>query len=425
MSRRRLALLVPLVLLVPQAPLVAQDLGGKETSGDRLVVYLVTFGPGPALWERFGHNLIWIRDPVTGTGPAYDFGRFDFQDSGFFLRFARGRMSYWEGREEGSEVLARYARAGRSVWLQELNLPPQARVRLRDSLEASYGRDHGRYRYDYYLDNCSTRLREALDLAAGGAIRRRLDTAGTGTSYRDHTRRSVENNPLVYALLDAALGPVVDRPISRWAETFLPERLRVRLREVVILDGEGRPTPLVKAEWALSDRELYPVPAVPGTRLQVALPALGVLLGGALVGLAWLGRRGVRAMRRAFLMLAGAWEATAALAGGLLVWFWAFSDHVVAYANAQMLQFNLLAAVLLLLLPGAVRGRPGPVRTARVVAGLLTAASALGLLLLGVLTQQGGEIAAFALPAHLAVQVGLLLLRPTTPLPSAAPPAPR
>ena len=47
----------------------------RQSDGRRLATYLVTFGPGPAVWERFGHNALWIRDTVSGENFAQSSGR--------------------------------------------------------------------------------------------------------------------------------------------------------------------------------------------------------------------------------------------------------------------------------------------------------------------------------------------------------------
>ncbi|HEX9754952.1 MAG TPA: hypothetical protein VGA42_04560, partial [Gemmatimonadales bacterium] len=76
-----LAFLAIASLLVPaQGEKGEKGEKGDKTDGSRLAVYLVTFGPGPQVWERFGHNAILFRDSVTGEGPAYDYGRFDFRE---------------------------------------------------------------------------------------------------------------------------------------------------------------------------------------------------------------------------------------------------------------------------------------------------------------------------------------------------------
>ena len=53
----------------PAAPLAASGPGGE------LTVTLVTFGIGEAVWERFGHNALWIHDAKAGTDIAYNWAQ--------------------------------------------------------------------------------------------------------------------------------------------------------------------------------------------------------------------------------------------------------------------------------------------------------------------------------------------------------------
>jgi hypothetical protein len=381
--------------------------------GDHLIVYLVTLGPGPHVWERFGHNAILIRDRVTGTSRAYDYGRFSFAQAGFFIEFARGRMFYWMGVEDGQALLDAYRRRGRSIWLQELALPAAARSRLRELLEADWARDQGRYRYDYYKDNCSTRVRDAIDAVIGGVIRATLDTMASGTTWRWHTRRSLEHNGFQYFAVDASLGPGADRFISRYEETFLPLKLRDHLRDVRVVGEDGRVVPLVRDEFTLAASDRYAVPDAPADRTGLHLVA-GLVVGVVLVALGGASRTAGRGQwaRRGLVTLAGLWALVAGIGGGILVFFWAFSEHSIAAPNANVLQFNLLSLVLLALLAGVASGKDRLVHRARQVAVAIAVLSAVGLLLEAWpgFGQSTGPVVAFTLPVHLGVAVGLTRL---------------
>src|SRR6202165_584994 len=63
--------------------------------GSNLTVYLLTFGWGDIVWERFGHNAIWIRDRARGTDTTYNWGMFDFNQPNFVWRFVTGDTRYW------------------------------------------------------------------------------------------------------------------------------------------------------------------------------------------------------------------------------------------------------------------------------------------------------------------------------------------
>src|SRR4029453_11507821 len=113
-----------------------------------------------------------------------------------------------------------------SVCVKRLNLPPPARLQLREFLRWNEQPENRFYHYDYYRDNCSTRVRDALDRALGGRIHEYATTRPTDKTYRFHTRRLTANDPLVYTGLLIGLGQPVDRPISAWEEMFLPLALR-------------------------------------------------------------------------------------------------------------------------------------------------------------------------------------------------------
>lgn len=71
-------------------------------------VSLVTYGPGQVYWERFGHNALVFRDPLSGRGTSYNYGMFDFEEADFMLNFALGRMQYQIAAEDADEEIAWY-----------------------------------------------------------------------------------------------------------------------------------------------------------------------------------------------------------------------------------------------------------------------------------------------------------------------------
>jgi len=390
----------------------------RQTDGRRLAAYLVTFGPGPEIWERFGHNALWIRDTVSGENYAWDYGRFAFGD-GFLFQFARGKLFYWMGKDDGVQVVNAYVRHQRSVYLQELDLTPTERVALRDYLDGNFAKEKGLYRYDYYRDNCSTRIRDAIDAVTGGRIRATLDSGNSGTTYRWHTRRSLENNLFSWTATDAGLGPLVDRPITRYGETFLPGKLREYIRTVSFTDDEGRTHPLIRGEITLAETDRYNVPETP-TDWTSRFVVLGLVLGLALFALGAAARDNGLA-RWMFGLLGGTWTLLAGVGGALLLFLWLGSDHEVAWRNQNLWHFNLLALALLPLLPGALARNPRRVKPALALAFLLVATSVLGVIVKGLpgFGQANAEIIALVLPLHTGLALGLrAAIRSPSPSPS-------
>jgi len=376
-------------------------------------VYVMTMGPGEAVWERFGHNAIWIEDPSDGTSVSYNYGLFDFEQENFFRNFAQGRMLYWMGGFPALPYASMYVRQDRSVWVQELALTPAQAAELRRFLEWNAEPAHKHYRYDYYRDNCSTRVRDALDRVLGGAIRARYDTAMTPHDYRWHTRRLTAAAPLTYAGIDLALGHPVDRPISEWEAQFLPLELQRGLRGLSVNAADGRAAPLVAREFALHESTTFADRPAPPRWLPWFL-LLGTLIGAAALALGRAAARATkgRTARRTFGALAGGWALLTGVAGLVLAGLWALTDHVAASRNENVLQANLLALPLAFAIIGLVMGRPRAARAARALAVVVAAVSVLGMLLqvLPGLDQANGEMIALFLPAHLGVAAGTLAL---------------
>ena len=230
-----------------------------QTPGEELRVYLMTLGPGDAVWERFGHNAIVIEDASTGTSIAYNWGMFDFNQPGYVPRLMQGRMLYWMAGYDTQAFANVYVQTNRSIWMQELNLTPAQRAALRDYVEWNALEANKFYRYDYYRDNCSTRVRDAIDRALGGQLSEALRSTPTDETFRSHTQRLTYDDPLTYTGLQLAMGNPVDQPITAWEETFIPMELREHVRNVHVIDEHGRRVPLVAREFTAFEAQRPPL----------------------------------------------------------------------------------------------------------------------------------------------------------------------
>ncbi|MDQ3242613.1 MAG: DUF4105 domain-containing protein [Gemmatimonadota bacterium] len=392
-------------------------------AGSQLTVYLMTMGPGDQVWEKFGHNAIWIHDATANTDIAYHWGLFDFADEDFLPNFLRGDMRYSMGAFEVEPTIDAYRQTNRTVWAQELDMSPAQRQRLADFVAWNLLPENRFYSYDYYRDNCSTRIRDALDAALGGAIRRQSGSIAQAenapATYRFHTRRLTQDDVPVYTGTLLGLGQPVDEPITRWEEMFLPVRMMSTLREFTITHDGGQPGKLVRGERVLFHASRAPEPEAVRRELPgYLLAAAGIVA----VFVVLLVRAGGRAASPVGPLVIGmVWSTIAGVAGTGLASLWALTNHVYSYRNENLLHMNplsLLLAVLLLRVVLELR-RDGDrsialnkLTTATRTAIAIGTISALGLALklLPGLGQVNGEIIALALPVHAAVAGGLLFL---------------
>jgi len=309
-----------------------------------------------------------------------------------------------------AETMAKYQYENRSVWVQELDLTPAERAGVRDFIAWNAQPEHRYYRYDYYLDNCSTRVRDLIDRVVRGQLKATISPRLTSTTYRFHTQRALQFEPLVALGTNIGLGEVADRPISEWEESFLPVKLQAHVREVQLRSDDGTVRPLVKREQQLFAAQRPPEPAsAPSEMGRNLLIGVGVA---ALLGLlAHVARAGARAARVTFVTLATIWTALNGILGAILIIGWAATRHVFMARNENLLQFDVLSLALAVLLPMAVvRGRA--VRPARTLALLITAVATLGFVMQALpwFNQVNGEVIALTLPAHLVLLWAVLAL---------------
>jgi hypothetical protein len=379
--------------------------------GSELTVYLVTVGPGSAVWERFGHNAIGIRDAKRGTDRVYNYGLFSFEQGGFLTRFLRGHMVYWVAGFNAAAHLRQYMAANRSLWVQELNLMPAQRLALRDFLEWNVLPENRFYAYDYYLDNCSTRVRDALDRVLGGAIQAQTAYHESDTSFRYHTRRVFANDPLLYTGIMLGLGAPADRPISRWEEMFLPEKVQEYLRSVEVEGPDGEPRPLVASERSVFVSGAEPIAPV-APRWLAGYLGLGLAAGAALV---LLGQRSAasRWLRRGFFGLGAVWTLAVGVLGIILAGLWALTDHRTSFCNENLFLLNPLALVVAVGMAMSAWKDGCPSRGTSVLAFAVAVLSVVGFAVqaLPALDQVNGEVYALVLPPNVAVVVGVLLGR--------------
>ena len=399
--------ILPALMLVAAtgvAPALAQDT--SESPGASLRVSLVTMGPGGPVWEQFGHNAIMIEDGSTGEARWYNYGMFDFTADDFWPRFARGDMRYWMSSQDANLSLRGYIGANRSVWVQELDLTPEERVAIRDFLAWNELPENRFYAYDYFRDNCSTRVRDALDRILGGALRAATESLPAATTWRDDVRRLTAGDPWIYTGTELTMSRATDSVINRWQGMWLPSAVREEVRLLRRPGPDGVERPLVKSETTLF-LSTRPEPlAAPPVRWPWYL-LIGAI-GGAL--LSWMGRRrnASRAARIGFGVLGSAWSFLAGLGGVVMAALWLLTNHTAGHANENLLQFSPFSLVMLVALWLALRGpATAHPRTARLaVAVVVLSAAGVVLKLLPGPSQMNWEIIALALPLHIGLAFG-------------------
>ena len=292
-------------------------------------VSLITYSPGEELYTAFGHSAIRILDPELGFDRLYNFGTFDMTVDNFYLRFARGDLLYQLSVDEGQADIEQHAAIGQGVSEVRLNLSPEQKQALFLFLETNLLPQNRFYRYDFLLDNCSTRIRDAFEKVIGAPV---ADRTVNKVTFRQMLDPYLERIPWIRFGIYLLLGAGVDRVVQPREACFLPSNL-----EAAVLQSRTDDTSLGERRIQLYPPQ--PLPRMP--RILDPEPVFWLVLA-AWVGL-WL-LRGRRSSRMISALVYGVFGFT----GLFLVVLAANTLHWQAYNNwnlAWLVPTHLIAGI--------------------------------------------------------------------------------
>ncbi len=200
---------------------------------------LLTCGPGQEFYTTFGHTALRICDTTQGLDMVYNYGMFSFDEPHFYLKFALGDLNYFLGSYPFEHFRIDYAFNGRSLYEQPLLLSHAEVNKLYRLLEHNLLPDNRHYAYDYFADNCATRVRDmvdsalicrALPLRSGNIAThpvRLVDSNANGLTLRQMMYRYTTPHLLWWQLgCDLLLGAEMDKGVAPRDYLFLPDELR-------------------------------------------------------------------------------------------------------------------------------------------------------------------------------------------------------
>ncbi len=202
----------------------------KATDNLAVQVELLTMGPGPKLFARFGHAALRVRR-ADGFDRVYNFGYTRFDNPWLVWDFLRGAALFWAESSSWPETVLNYQDDDRTLMRQVLNLTSAESHALARRLERAVG-PKSHYVYDHFANNCSTRLRDLIDDATGHALRRALRQKPVKGTLRDRVREGFAGRLDILVGIALVMGHETDRPITRWEATFLPAELSTALHDV-------------------------------------------------------------------------------------------------------------------------------------------------------------------------------------------------
>jgi hypothetical protein len=254
-----------LVLLVPILSASAQEAeNAKDDLAGRLPqlsnsaqVSLITYSPGEELYQAFGHSAIRVRDDLFGIDRLYNFGVFDFETPNFYVKFAHGDLRYQLAVSASEDEIRMVGTYGQGVTELPLNLSPAQRQALFEALEINLLPENRFYRYDFVLDNCSTRPRDVIERITGSPVA--VSGAGKQT-FREMLDPYFTRIPWVGFGVYLLMGAKIDRRPSPREACFLP----ADLEHAVQTSKNG------DQNLAAERKEIYPAKVLSGTPLFLA-----------------------------------------------------------------------------------------------------------------------------------------------------------
>ena len=264
---KKIYLITTLALLFFCRPACAQN--GNDT-----IVYLLTCNPGTEIHTIYGHSALRIVDNYSGSDMVYHWGVFDFSTPNFAWKFAKGRLDYMVGGWTINGFLLAYFYEEIGVKSQRINLEPESVRKLLELIKENLKPENVKYKYDFFYDNCATRIRDILEKATDGKIEYPYDVTPDALTLRDMINEYQKPYLWLNFGINLAVGSPSDKKASFRERMFLPLELQKCLSETMIFT-DGRIVPLLQNPTTLLD---YDMPVVKSSKLFAPETILALFL---------------------------------------------------------------------------------------------------------------------------------------------------
>lgn len=248
---KKILLITLLFLLISISKVFSQ-------SSNDTVAYLITCGPGTETYSIYGHSALRIVIPERQADVVYNWGVFDFNTKNFTWKFAKGRLDYMLIAEAPKGFLQSYFFEQRYVFSQKINIDPVETRKLVTLINENMRPENVRYRYDFFYDDCSTRIRDLLEKSIGEKLKYPPPETGKIPTFRDMVARYQNPYPWLRFGVDLIMGSTSDTKARFRDRMFLPIELKDGLSKLTV-ERSGKRIPLLQNPEVLID---FDAPAV-------------------------------------------------------------------------------------------------------------------------------------------------------------------
>jgi len=192
-------------------------------------ISILTCRSGDALYTTFGHTAIRLNNPSLVIDKVYNYGLFSFDTPNFYLKFMRGQLPYLLGRTDMSYFLREYHDDKRSVLEQKLLIDNERKRDIITFLEDNVKPENREYAYDFFYDNCATRVVDVYDIYGKAGDHIKYSNEVDDKTFRDLLKENLKNLPWSDFGIDIVIGARADQKTTRRHQMFLPEYLMENL----------------------------------------------------------------------------------------------------------------------------------------------------------------------------------------------------
>ena len=213
-------------------------------------ISIITVDDGKELYDTWGHSAIRVLDRSNDIDQVYNYGMYDFNTPNFYTKFAQGKLLSDLGNYPFYRFLKGYMVENRGVTEQILNLTLTQKQHYFNFLENNAKPENRKYLYDFFFDNCATKLRDVTTEVLGNKVNYKDELLQSTLTFRDLIYKKLEYHPWGTFGIDIALGSVIDKKATPKQTTFLPVYVYKGFENATILEN-GKEVPLVKMTTVL------------------------------------------------------------------------------------------------------------------------------------------------------------------------------
>jgi len=300
--------------------------GNNRKLSKDAVFSILTCDEGNEIYSLFGHIALRVKD--KSTDEIYNWGMFEFSENQteFGYNFAKGRLRYYMAIQKFDYFIYEYDYLNRGVREQILNINTSQKQELYNELQVNYLPENRVYKYDFFYDNCSSKIRDILYKILENKIIIHKHKDADRFTFRQIIHSRLKVVPWLNLGIDLVLGKKIDVLASNKDLMFLPSYFE-QILDSSFMNINGELKPLV-----ISKKTLIPTANIDKNERNNINKYFWILLGVTLL-LYIIRIKFITALYfNTILFFTG-------ILGVLLLFMWIYTDH-----NATKMNYNIIWA---------------------------------------------------------------------------------